>query len=778
MKSHTLVNIRLVFAALLALLLVADRARAQRPILPDLVIPDGFGVNIHFTRAESKELEALGTAGVKWIRMDFAWSGIERKKGEYDFSAYDTLLADMERLGIRCLFILDYGNRLYDNGNAPHTDEGRAAFGRFVSESVRHFAGKPILWEIWNEPNLTQFWKPKHNVDDYCKLAHVTIDAIRQADPGAFIIAPASSGFPWPFFEAMGNAGVFRRLDGVSVHPYRQQEPETAQADYARLRVMLDRFVPERRIPILSGEWGYSTVWSGQNDDKQANYLVRQRLVNLACDVPVSIWYDWRDDGLDPKEPEHHFGTVFRDFSPKPSYIAGKVLSQTLAGYRYIRRIATENPGDYVLLFSRDRQPAFAAWTTGDSHRIVLNLPPGDVRIIARDGTARNATADPAGLAIDLGQSPVYILPAAAAALSPVTRWRPMHAMTALGEQRTTVDVLVENPGPTELTGSFRVILDQFVLARQDMTLAPGQSQVVRIPLNYARRDLDAAAARIVFESAGGNPAIDTAMIQLLPIHPLRVSVLPVVNNQATLIFDNPHATPAQLRVNINTGTSSTVIPLVIEERQAERVLVHKLAAAPPAGVPIIVRAIDADGRLVLAPDPIRWTPLDSPGSADEWRTAVEGDRNVAGSATLSIDKPLDPIPQPGIMAAMTLNYQFGKGWKYTSAHPPKQLRPIVGRPRVVGMWVRGDGSGNTLRCKFTDATDQTHQVTFGEIHWTGWRWITMPIDGRGAHHWGGAKDGVVHYPIRWDALFLIDNQNNRPDRPQTVQVAGFAVGN
>jgi hypothetical protein len=24
--------------------------------------------------------------------------------------------------------------------------------------------------------------------------------------------------------------------------------------------------------------------------------------------------------------------------------------------------------------------------------------------------------------------------------------------------------------------------------------------------------------------------------------------------------------------------------------------------------------------------------------------------------------------------------------------------------------------------------------------------------------HWGGANDGVIHYPITWDSIFLLDN--------------------
>ena len=29
---------------------------------------------------------------------------------------------------------------------------------------------------------------------------------------------------------------------------------------------------------------------------------------------------------------------------------------------------------------------------------------------------------------------------------------------------------------------------------------------------------------------------------------------------------------------------------------------------------------------------------------------------------------------------------------------------------------------------------------------------------GEGAGHWGGAEDGVMRCPIRWDSLFLLDN--------------------
>jgi hypothetical protein len=30
------------------------------------------------------------------------------------------------------------------------------------------------------------------------------------------------------------------------------------------------------------------------------------------------------------------------------------------------------------------------------------------------------------------------------------------------------------------------------------------------------------------------------------------------------------------------------------------------------------------------------------------------------------------------------------------------------------------------------------------------------------ASHWGGADDGVIHYPIHWDTLFLINNADQK----------------
>lgn len=388
--------------------------------LPALVVPEGLGVNIHFTDPRPGEMEMLAAAGFRWIRMDFAWGGTEREKGRYDFQAYDRLLAAMEKHKIRGLWILDYSNRHYDHGLSPATDEGRRAFARWAAAAVRHFRGHGILWEMYNEPNI-HFWKPKPDSEQYIKLALDVGVAIRRAEPGELYIGPATSQVDFKFLELCFRAGLLDYWSAVSVHPYRQTAPETAAADYARLRKLIDQYAPQgKKIPILSGEWGYSSVWKNFDDARQGRYLPRQWLTNLANDVPISIWYDWHDDGLDPKEGEHHFGTVLHPYhagrqpvyDAKPAYQAAKTLTTVLDGFKFTKRLSIGGSEDYILLFTKGHERRVAAWTTATAgHTVRIPAKPGRYNVTGHTGDSLPPiTADAGGVAISLTTAPQYVV--------------------------------------------------------------------------------------------------------------------------------------------------------------------------------------------------------------------------------------------------------------------------------------------------------------------------------------------------------------------------------
>lgn len=360
--------------------------------LPEPVVPDGVGVNIHFTRGHTKELAMIADAGFKWVRMDFVWEAIERKRGEYDWSDYDAFTAELKRHGLRPYYILDYSNPLYESrvaGTNPITGKLEAgataspqhpasveAYARWAATAARHFSGSGAIWEIWNEPNIS-FWQPAPDVHQYTALALAATEAIRKADPRACIVAPATSGFPWKFLETVFQSGLLTNIDAVSVHPYRspRQAPETAAGDIKRLRELIGRYAPAgKTIPILSGEWGYSSNTRGVSQETQAAFIARQQLSNLLNGIPLSVWYDWKNDGPDPAENEHNFGTVNSDLSPKPAYKSIQQLTRELSGYRLRQRLMTTNDSDFVLSFTNSAgKSKLAAWTLAAPHRIAVN---------------------------------------------------------------------------------------------------------------------------------------------------------------------------------------------------------------------------------------------------------------------------------------------------------------------------------------------------------------------------------------------------------------------
>lgn len=393
--------------------------------------PSGLGVNIHFTDPEPGEMKMIADAGFRWVRMDFKWDLTEREHGRYDFSPYERLLRSLDEHGIRALFILDYGNPLYTADKAVRTEQARRAFARWAVAAAKHFAGRGILWELFNEPNVPIFWPPKPNVNEYIALALTVSRAWRSEVPNEKLIGPATSGLDFDFIEPVFKAGLLEYWSGVSVHPYRQTNPEIVAGEYCVLRETIAGYGTangserargsSRDIPILSSEWGYSAVWRGMNEKIQSELLARQFLTNVANGIPISIWYDWRDDGPDPHEPEHHFGIVRyrhypgRDpiFDPKPAYFAARTLNEFLKGYAFEKRVHVGSDSDYVLLFGSDGEQRVAAWTSSPTaHRVTLPGVTGSFTATKFSGeAAREPLSNQQGLTLEISSAPIYLTP-------------------------------------------------------------------------------------------------------------------------------------------------------------------------------------------------------------------------------------------------------------------------------------------------------------------------------------------------------------------------------
>lgn len=381
-------------------------------------IPNGFGVSIHYPD-DRIDTDLIKDAGFKIVRKDIYWSQIEQVKGVYDYSAtgYDGLTNSLLQNEIRPYYILGYSNGLYESTQSVVTPEGQEAFINYVDSVSSRYRGNGIIWEIWNEPNGS-YWLPKPNYSDYSTLLKEASKVIRNNDPSGTIVAPALAGlsddsFVW--LEEILKTGVLDYIDGVSVHPYRTQTPETVIGDYVKLRTLLSKY-SNKDITIISGEWGYSTAQGAGttnfNEYTQANYLVRMFLINLLSNVPISIWYGWKNDGTDLSNREQNFGLVQNDVKvSKKAYLAANALNYNLNGYELKERINVVDPNDYVLHFTNENNNSVLVfWTTRDTHQITIPFTSKGGRVLSTFGEKIGDVSEGSQMLLEVINSPKYVV--------------------------------------------------------------------------------------------------------------------------------------------------------------------------------------------------------------------------------------------------------------------------------------------------------------------------------------------------------------------------------
>lgn len=720
---------------------LSSQALAEEPgaTLMRGLVPEGFGVNIHFTDPKPGEMERFAEGGFGLARMDFAWGRVERERGQYDFSAYERLTASLKAAGARPLYILDYGNRLYDEGEAPRTEEGRLAFARFASAAARQFQGQGVLWEMWNEPNLDNFWKPRANAEDYAALAVTTARAMREADPQAVILAPGTSGFPWSYFETVFGAGLLELVDGVSVHPYRGEAPETAAADFARLRGLMDRHASagRRYLPIVSSEWGYTTAEPHGHlmvpEDQQARYLARQWLANLASGVNVSIFYDWKDDGPDPKEREHRFGTVRQDFSPKPAFLGAKRLIEGLRGYTFRHRLAGEGALDWRVLFQKGETEDLAVveWSTDPAASLERQAPV--IRKVTRSDAEYEGLLRLAGLRWEAG-------PRVETRLEPAVL-----RVKERGDGKASEGLEIVAGG---LAGS----LPQEATVEDEHTVL----RVVTLPAGLASEEVREVPIEIRWQ---GKALPGVAPIAVVRSDPIRLLVAPRQEGMSVIVED-----PAGKLTSGRIRTSGGVLEFTGENGARKGFTLPEMARS--------VRLEDGQGRLVAETRPTRFLALAVPSGRVEMVLHVE-------------NKGMKPEPSERVEVkdqdaparyALAVPYHFEPGWRYLTLAIAGESAVVPEGAEALWMWVKGDGTGNHLRARVRDATGQVFQINVGALDWEGWRPVRVSLDDRmDASHWGGADDGVRHLPLRWESLLLIDSAHKERDqRGQVLLSAPF----
>lgn len=348
---------RALLAALVALAVLAPAVAQARP-------PKTFYGVTPQAQLGAYELERMGLGRVGTLRASVPWGAIDQTAvpGDSDWTLYDQLVGSAAQVGIQILPVFDnvpaWVGQL-DNCQsectrfAPRGELALMAWRGFIRAAVHRYGPtgtywaehpelrpKPIrAWQIWNEQNSAQYFKPGPDVGVYAKLVTEASRAIKDVDPAANVVLGGMFATPsgqldenasWRYLKRLyARPGLKDRFDGVGIHPY------AGSMKAVRQTVQLVRGAMKKAGDGGAGLWVTEVGWSSEKGDyylevgekrqavllrKSFRYFTRQR---KRMNVKTVVWFSWRDT---PPEFElciwcPSSGLFTREgFQPKPAW--------------------------------------------------------------------------------------------------------------------------------------------------------------------------------------------------------------------------------------------------------------------------------------------------------------------------------------------------------------------------------------------------------------------------------------------------------------------------
>ncbi|HSF17518.1 MAG TPA: DUF4214 domain-containing protein [Vicinamibacteria bacterium] len=281
---------------------------------------DRVGLNAHVPSDGILE-DIAANLGVSWIRVDFDWFRIEPEQGRFEWGEIDRVVETSSSLGLQILATLAYTPQWASSSpDAPSIADPPSSTERwveFVHRSVDRHGERVRFWQLWNEPNLGEFWNGTRR-QYRTSILEPGAETVRRVGPGCQVVGPglANVGSWRDWFDEAMLAKSF--LDVINHHNY----AATGLASIVELRtdalfrpslrtLMRENGVDDR--PFWMTETGRRT-----RDGDQPRYY-EEILQTLGLETWVSrlfFFHYW--DG--PSQGNGGFGIVNEDLSPKPAY--------------------------------------------------------------------------------------------------------------------------------------------------------------------------------------------------------------------------------------------------------------------------------------------------------------------------------------------------------------------------------------------------------------------------------------------------------------------------
>lgn len=298
---------------------------AALPLAAMNISPQPYGINVHL--AQNTALAKARAAGIDWIRIDVDWSVIEASQGKFSYAEVDRVVDYAAANGLSVYASIGSTPDWANNKKGKTYPASKVSdWKNFITRTVNRYKSKVKYWGIWNEPNLKLFFAL--GKDSFVQQVLLPgIQAIRAADPAAFIVGPELShktetGSEWYFWMKYILDSVGGQLDVISHHIY-----EDLGVYYMfELLEEGDKFIPAvKKIVAESGQgnkpfWITETGWQTHkySETMQANRYLDMLHTRARKNYPHKVFfYEVIDDSRPAVEP---FGILRSNLEAKPAY--------------------------------------------------------------------------------------------------------------------------------------------------------------------------------------------------------------------------------------------------------------------------------------------------------------------------------------------------------------------------------------------------------------------------------------------------------------------------
>lgn len=324
-----------------------------------------------------REAPAARRAGATWDRALFLWQVIQ-PNGPNDW-ALDTYV-DQARLkstlsaGMPVVGVVQgtpgwAAGDWHDGASGVPTgldypaDDPRNTFGQFMLRLARTYKGRITTWVIWNEPDFLPgesgtWWTWSGNTADFYHLLKTAYRAVKQVDPSATVVFPATTYFADAvhgrelflarvlqdaskdreaaangyFFDAVG-VNLYCSLDAI----YRVYG--IYASILAQYQVHKPLWLTETNCPVYNDATTPEPASGRITTDEQAAFLIEAVALARAAGYERIGWYSMIDHDASSGILDR-WGLLRADLSTRPAFLAFQVASRYLARPEVNARLA------------------------------------------------------------------------------------------------------------------------------------------------------------------------------------------------------------------------------------------------------------------------------------------------------------------------------------------------------------------------------------------------------------------------------------------------------